>query len=62
MGLTDSMMLQVICGKLNERIDACHAVEVGSDDGRTAEARQAIREEKMWLSALLLEIKDHIHR
>ena len=60
--MTDTDMLQVVCSKLNERIDACHAVEVGSNDGYTSEARQAIREEKMWLTALLMEIKDHIHR
>lgn len=58
----DSAMLQVICSKLSERIDACHAVETGTDGGYTAEARQAIREEKMWLSSLLMEIKEHIHR
>ena len=60
--MTDTDMLQAVCSKHNERIEACHAVEDGSDDGYTAEARQAIREEKMWLTALLMEIKDHIHR
>lgn len=57
---TDSEMLKAVAVKLNERIDACHDVEVGEDDGYTPEARQAIREEKMWLTALLMEIQDHL--
>lgn len=50
--------LKELAGMVCERIDACHAVESGKDDGYTNEARQAIREEKTWLGALLIAIKD----
>lgn len=59
---SDSDMLRAVSVQLNERIDACHEVEVGEDDSYASEARQAIREEKMWLSALLMDIQDHLRR
>jgi len=57
---TDSEMLKAVAVKLNERIDACHDAEISEDDHYTPSARQAIKEEKMWLTALLMEIQDHL--
>ena len=54
--------LKELAAIVGARIDACHAVEIGDDDGYTAEARQAIREEKTWLAALMIEINDRITR
>lgn len=59
--MTHRDVLKKVRDELRERATACEDVAESEGDGYTAEAKQAISEEAVWLNALLMRINDHFN-
>ena len=57
---TDAEFLRMLRGHIGERIAACHEAETDERECGDENVAQAYSEERLWLDALLIQVKEQI--